>query len=296
MFDAQKNTKDTKDTKVRSVKGFSLVSIVSFVVAQPDWSSEPDGSSLSLLVAAAFGAVLGSFLNVCIHRLPRGASVVVPPSACPQCGHELSWFENIPIVSWLALRGRCRACRGPIGIRYPIIEAITAAMFAAAWWYYGPTPLLVSRLVFGCALIVLFAIDLEHQLLPNVITLPGIPVGFLFSLITEPGWMASLIGILAGGGVLFAVAEGYRLVRHEEGLGMGDVKMLAMVGAFLGWRLTLVTLMMASLGGSMVGVLLIVTGRGTMKYALPFGTFLALGAAAAATVGPAVLDWYLGLL
>jgi leader peptidase (prepilin peptidase)/N-methyltransferase len=249
-----------------------------------------------IVVAAILGAVLGSFLNVCIHRLPRGASVVVPPSACPRCGHELSWFENVPILSWLALGGRCRKCRAPIGFRYPIIEAITAAMFAAGWWYYGPTPLLASRLVFGCALIVLFAIDLEHQLLPNVITLPGIVVGFLFSLITDPGWMASLIGIAVGGGVLFAVAEAYYRIRHEEGLGMGDVKMLAMVGAFLGWQLTLMTLIMASFCGSIVGVALIVTRRGGLKYALPFGTFLALGAAAAATIGPAVLEWYLGLL
>ncbi len=252
---------------------------------------------LFVVTVAVFGAVIGSFLNVCIHRLPRRTSVVVPPSACPQCGHELSWFENIPIASWVVLRGRCRKCRAPISIRYPIIEAITAAMFAGGWWHYGPTPLLVSRLVFGCLLIVLFAIDLEHQLLPNVITLPGIAAGFLFSSITgEPGWKASLIGSVVGGGVLFGVAEAYYRIRHEEGLGMGDVKMLAMVGAFLGWQLTLLTLIMASLCGSLIGVGLIVTRRGSLKYALPFGTFLALGAAAAATIGPAVLDWYIGLL
>ena len=151
------------------------------------------------------------------------------------------------------------------------------------------------RLIFGCALVVLFAIDLEHHLLPNVITLPGIVVGFVFSLFGEPGWMSSLIGILVGGGSLYAIAEAYYLVRREEGLGMGDVKMLAMIGAFLGWKLTLVTLMLASLCGTLIGVLLIVTRRGSMKYALPFGTFLALGAAVAATIGPALLDWYLGL-
>lgn len=248
-----------------------------------------------VLIAAAFGAIVGSFLNVCIYRLPIGKSIVFPASACPGCGREISWFENVPIVSWLALRGRCRTCRAPIGIRYPIIEAIAAAMFAAAWWYYGPTPLLVSRLIFGCALIVLFAIDLEHHLLPNVITLPGIIVGFAFSFFTVPGWVSSLAGILIGGGMLYGVAEVYYRVRHEEGLGMGDVKMLAMVGAFLGWKLTLVTLMMASVCGSLIGVALIVTGRGDMKYALPFGTFLALGAAVTATVGPTILDWYLGL-
>ncbi len=205
--------------------------------------------------AAAFGALFGSFLNVCIYRLPLDKSVVWPASGCPQCGRLLSWYENIPVVSWIVLRGRCRTCGMPIGIRYPIIEALTATMFGLAWWYYGPGVLLASRLV-----------------------------------------LASLIGALVGGGLLFGVAEVYYRVRREEGLGMGDVKMLAMVGAFLGWKLTLLTLMLASLSGTVIGLLLIVTGRGGMKYALPFGTFLALGAAAAATVGPALLSWYLGLM
>jgi leader peptidase (prepilin peptidase) / N-methyltransferase len=294
MRDEPHDTEDAKDTRARSAENFAFASTVFLVAAQADGPARDQ--PFSVLFAAVFGAVIGSFLNVCIHRLPRGRSVTAPASACPNCGHELSWFENIPIVSWLLLRGRCRQCRAPISIRYPIIELITAAMFAAGWWYYDDPWLLASRLVFGCALIVLFAIDLEHQLLPNVITLPGIVVGFGFSLMTEPGWVASLIGVLAGGGVLFAVAEAYYRIRHEEGLGMGDVKMLAMVGAFLGWKLTLVTLMMASLCGSLVGVAMIVSRRGGLKYALPFGTFLALGAAAAATIGPAVLDWYLGLL
>ena len=250
-------------------------------------------SAYSTIVAAAFGAVIGSFLNVCIYRIPRGRSIVWPGSACGSCGHTLSWFENIPVVSYLVLRGRCRACKAPISLRYPFVESLTAVMFAAGWWFYGPSLLLLSHLLFGCALIVLFAIDLEHHLLPNVITLPGIVIGFAFSFLTPPGWIASLIGILVGGGVLWAVAEAYYRLRHEDGLGMGDVKMLAMIGAFVGWKLTLMTLMMASLAGSVVGVLFIVSQRGGLKYALPFGTFLALGAALAATVGPGVLDWYL---
>jgi leader peptidase (prepilin peptidase)/N-methyltransferase len=246
--------------------------------------------------AAAFGAVIGSFLNVCIWRLPRQQSVAWPPSACPSCGHQLAWYENVPVVSYLVLRARCRSCRAPISVRYPVIEALTAAMFAAATWYYGPTTLLAQRVLFGSVLIVLFAIDLEHHLLPNSITLPAIVVGFAFSFFTEPGWVSSLIGIVIGGGVLFAIAEAYYRIRHEEGLGMGDVKMLAMIGAFLGWKLTIVTLMLASFAGTLVGLVLIVTKRGGMKYALPFGTFLALGAALAATVGPGLLDWYLGYL
>ena len=252
--------------------------------------------AFSIPVAAAFGSIVGSFLNVCIYRLPIGKSVAWPASGCPHCRRLLVWYENIPVLSYLVLGGRCRTCHEAIGLRYPAIEALTAVMFALAWWEYGPGPLLAARLIFGCALIVLFAIDLEHQLLPNAITLPGIVVGFAFSLFTEPGWPASLIGILVGGGVLYGVAEAYYRVRHEEGLGMGDVKMLAMVGAFIGWKLALLTLMMASVSGTVIGLILIATRKGSLKYALPFGTFLALGAAVAATVGPAILDWYLSLL
>jgi leader peptidase (prepilin peptidase) / N-methyltransferase len=245
-------------------------------------------------IAGVFGAIVGSFLNVCVHRLPLGQSIVWPASACPHCGRALAWFENIPVASYTALLGRCRTCRGPISLRYPIIEALTAAMFAAAWWYYDPGMLLVSRLVFGCALIVLFAIDLEHHLLPNAITLPGIVAGFAFSLLTEPGWQSSLIGIVVGGAIPYAIAEIYFRIRHEEGLGMGDVKMLAMVGAFLGWQLMLVTLLLGSLSGSAIGIGMIALKRGDMKYALPFGTFLAMGAALAATVGPGLVEWYAG--
>ena len=248
-----------------------------------------------LLAAGAFGAVVGSFLNVCIYRLPIGSSIVWPSSACPHCSRELSWYENIPVASYLALRARCRTCKGPISIRYPFVEALTAVLFVLAWWLYGPGPLLAARLVFGCMLVVLFAIDLEHHLLPNVITLPGIVIGFAFSFVAEPGWLASLIGALAGGGVLYLIAIVYYWVRHEEGLGMGDPKMLAMIGAFLGWKLTLLTLMLASLTGTAVGLGLMAAGRGTMKYALPFGCFLAAGAVIAAGAGSPLLDWYLGL-
>lgn len=253
-------------------------------------------STFAIFVAGAYGAIVGSFLNVCIYRLPQRKSVVRPASACPSCGRPLAWFENIPIVSYVMLRGRCRTCGVPISPRYPIIEAITAAMFALGWWYYGAGVLLASRLVLGCALIVLFEIDREHQILPHAVTLPGIAVGFVFSLFTEPGWGSSLAGIVIGGGTLLAIAYGYYFLRHEEGLGMGDFKMLAMIGAFLGWQLTLLTLMMASVMGSVLGVSLIVTQRGGMKSALPFGTFLALGAAAAATVGPGLVEWYVRML
>lgn len=249
--------------------------------------------AIRLLFVFLFGLVVGSFLNVCIYRLPRGESLAWPGSRCTSCGRSLSWHENIPVVSWAALGGRCRTCRTRISVMYPLVELVTGIVFLAGWLIYGPTPLLAVRLFFVCAMIVLFAIDLKHRILPNVITLPGIVVGFVASLVLPPGWISSLMGIVLGGGVLLAIAEAYYRARGIEGLGMGDVKMLAMIGAFLGWRLMLVTLVLASFSGSLVGAALLLSGRGGMKYALPFGTFLAAGALAAAVVGDVLLDWYL---
>jgi leader peptidase (prepilin peptidase)/N-methyltransferase len=246
------------------------------------------------LVAGLFGLLVGSFLNVCIYRLPRGKSVVFPPSACGSCQRPLRWFENIPVVSWLVLGGRCARCKARISAQYPIVELVTGVLFATTVALTPIGPLLAARLVFGAALIALFAIDLEHQILPNAITLPGVVVGLAFALIAPPGWRASLIGAAAGGGVLYAIAAGYYYLRHEDGLGMGDVKMLAMIGAFLGWQLMLLTLVLASLSGALVGVALIVSQRGSMKYALPFGTFLAVGAVVAMLAGQPMVDWYLG--
>lgn len=247
-----------------------------------------------LVVAAVFGLIIGSFLNVCIHRLPRGQSLLHPPSTCPRCGRRLRWFDNVPVVSWVLLRGRCGQCGAPISVQYPLVEIVTALVFAGVAWITPDPVLMASRLIFSASLIVLFAIDLEHQLLPNVITLPGIVAGFAFSFVTPVGWFDSLVGILVGGGILYAIAAGYYAVRREEGLGMGDVKMLAMVGAFLGWESVLLTLVLASFSGSIVGVGLIAASRGGMKAALPFGTFLAVGALAAMAWGERLIAWYLG--
>jgi len=250
---------------------------------------------VTIVFLLLFGLAVGSFLNVCVYRLPRKESLNWPGSHCTKCNRSLSWYENIPVVSWLVLRGRCRTCRDAISPIYPIVEAVTAAVFVAGLFIYGWTPLLAVRLLFACAMIVLFAIDLQHHILPNVITVPGAIAGFILSLALPPGWLASLIGLAAGGGVLFVIGEAYYRLRGIEGLGMGDVKMLAMIGAFLGWKLMLVTLVLASFAGSFVGVGLLVTGRGDMKFALPFGTFLAVGALVAAVAGEPLLAWYLGM-
>jgi leader peptidase (prepilin peptidase)/N-methyltransferase len=240
------------------------------------------------------GACIGSFLNVCIYRLPRRESLMWPGSRCTSCQRSLSWYENVPIVSWVTLRGRCRTCRAPVSWMYPAVEAVTALTFLSGYLLYGLTLIAAVRVLFACALIVLFVTDLQHKILPNVITVPGIVVGFVCSLFLPPGWVESLIGIVVGGGSLFAIAETYYRVRGQEGLGMGDVKLLGMIGAFLGWKLVLLTLVFASIAGSLAGGILIASGRGNMKYALPFGTFLAVGALVAAIWGTPIVDWYLG--
>jgi leader peptidase (prepilin peptidase)/N-methyltransferase len=249
-----------------------------------------DAASLTLI--GVLGLAVGSFLNVCIYRLPRGESLVTPASRCPACGRPLRWFDNIPVVSWVLLRGRCGQCQAPISAQYPIIEIVTALLWVTVALLTPPGWLLASRLILGTALIVLFMIDLEHQLLPNAITLPGIAVGLALSFVAPPGPIDSLIGMIVGGGVLYAIAAAYYFVRKEEGMGMGDVKMLAMIGAFLGWRAVLLTLVLSSFAGAVLGVAIMAWRRGDLRYALPFGTFLALAAFVAMIAGEAMLDWY----
>jgi leader peptidase (prepilin peptidase)/N-methyltransferase len=245
-----------------------------------------------LVYALLAGFCIGSFLNVVIYRLPRGQSLNRPRSRCRSCGYSLRWRDNIPILSWVLLGGKCRKCRAPISIQYPIVELVTGLLFLLVAWLTPVGPLLFSRLILVGILIALFGIDLEHQILPNTITLPGIAIGLIFSFITPPGWRDSLIGIVLGGGVLYGIAAAYYLVRREEGMGMGDVKMLAMIGAFLGWKGVLVTLVLSSFSGALIGLALIAAQRGGMRLALPFGTFLALGALAAMLAGDPLIAWY----
>ena len=249
---------------------------------------------LELLTVTLFGLCIGSLLNVCAYRIPLGKSIVHPGSRCTSCGRMLSWFDNLPVLSWVVLGGRCRTCKQPVSWQYPLVEIVTSLVFVVTYLTYGLTLLSLVRVAFGCALIVLFVTDLHHKILPNVITLPGIVVGFVCSFFLPPGWVSSLIGLIVGGGFLFAIAEAYYRFRGQEGLGMGDVKLLAMIGAFLGWKLVLLTLVFASFTGSLAGGLLIASGRGSMKYALPFGTFLAVGALLASTWGDPIADWYFG--
>jgi leader peptidase (prepilin peptidase)/N-methyltransferase len=250
---------------------------------------------VELVIIALIGLAIGSFLNVVIHRLPRRESLVSPGSRCPSCGYSRGAADNVPVLSWVLLGGRCRTCRTRISVRYPVVELVTAAVFVAHYYVFGWTPLLAVRLVFASSLVALFAIDLEHHLLPDAITLPGLVVGLLASLVLPPGVRDALIGILAGGGVLWLIGEAYYRYAGEEGMGGGDVKMLAMIGAFLGWQLVIVTLVFSSIAGAVIGLAVIAVRRGGMKYALPYGTFLSMAALVASLYGDRIVRWYTSL-
>lgn len=249
-----------------------------------------------MTVAAAFamGGMVGSFLNVCASRLPKRASLWRPGSACPACAHPIRWYDNVPVVSFLVLRGRCRDCKAPIAWRYPIVEVGTALLFALAYVRLGLGWELALALVFLSALMVITVIDLEHLLIPDRITLPVIAAGFVGSVVLgRPAWLDSLLGIVVGGGIICAIIVGSRLVMGEEGMGQGDITLAAMVGAFVGWRLLLLGLFLAVLVGAAVAAALLAAGRKGRKDPIPFGPFLALGGAVSLFWGKEILQWYL---
>jgi len=249
--------------------------------------------ALELSVLGLFGLAIGSFLNVCIYRIPLGQSIVHPPSRCTGCGQALRWHHNVPVASWLLLRGRCAFCGAGISARYPAVELLTGVVFALHALVFEPGPLLLVRLAFAAVLIVLAFIDIDHRILPDSMTLTGIPLGVLAAVWLPPGWRDSLLGVVVGGGSLWLIAEAYYRWRKIEGMGMGDVKMLAMIGAVLGWRAVVVTLVLSSFSGALVGVLMMSRAKDGMRYALPFGTFLSLGALVASLVGEPLVAWYL---
>jgi leader peptidase (prepilin peptidase) / N-methyltransferase len=251
--------------------------------------------ALHLVVLGVLGLLIGSFLNVCIYRLPRDQSVVSPGSRCPSCRRALRWYHNVPVVSWIALRGQCAFCGGVIHWRYPVVELLNAGLFVLHGLWFEPSALLVVRLAFASALLVLFLTDLDCRILPNEITLGGIVIGWLAAGFLPPGPVSSLLGSVAGGGILWATGEAYERVRGVEGMGMGDVKMLAMVGAVLGWPSMLLTLVVASIVGGLFGAVLLAFRADARTTALPFGTFLAVAALVASLVGEEVIAWYVGL-
>ena len=243
----------------------------------------------------ALGAVIGSFLNVCIYRIPREESIVWPGSHCPKCGKAIAFYDNLPIISFLFLLGRCRKCRAPISWRYPLVEALNGSGYLLLLKQFGLSWPALMYALFLSALIVVTFIDLDVQIIPDVISLPGIVIGLAVSYWLPQGFLNSLIGFLVGGGLFWLVAEvGFRVLK-QEAMGGGDIKLIAMVGAFLGWQNVLLTIFLASLTGAAVGLVFMVLKGWGRKTPIPFGPFLALGAVLALFFGTTIVRWYVGL-
>ena len=237
---------------------------------------------LTVWLAVVFtlaGAAVGSFLNVCIGRIPEGLSIVTPPSRCPQCGHPIRFYDNIPIISFLLLGRKCRDCRGEISFRYPLIELLTAVFAWLLFQRFGLTPAFPAVFAFVCVLIVISFIDFDHQIIPHLLTLSGIPV-FAVLAVLYMGLTAIdvFLGVMIGAGTLYFVAIYYEAMTGREGMGGGDVNLLAMLGAFMGWKSLLFILLVSSLLGAFVGLVFILFKGKDMKYAVPFGPFLCIAA------------------
>jgi leader peptidase (prepilin peptidase)/N-methyltransferase len=292
---------------------------LSLTALLPDFNLIPQ--PFIYVIIGVFGAIIGSFLNVVVHRLPREESIVLPSSRCPSCGAVIAFYDNVPVLSYLMLGARCRSCKIHISARYPAVEALTALLWIAVLWRDGVTFALPFDLIFVTAITALIFIDAEHMILPNAITYPGI----VFSLIARvalpylmgephfddlwtlmngtlaglPLWAASLIGALigalVGGGSLWLMGWTWEKLRGIEAMGLGDVKMMFMVGAYLGWRLTILNIFLGVFSGSLVGIALMLRqGKRNMQMLLPFGVFLGIGAIAALLFGPQIVDWYAG--
>ena len=248
------------------------------------------------LFALAFGMVVGSFLNVCICRMPGGQSVVTPPSHCPHCSYQIRWYDNIPVVSYLLLRGKCRGCGAHISLQYPLVELLNGILTLLLFLRFGPTLTFAALFIFCSALVVITFIDIEHQIIPDEISLSGIVIGFIVSFfLKEQSWLNSLLGILLGGGSLLLVAYVYQWLTGKEGMGGGDIKLLAMMGAFLGWKSIPFIIFASSLVGSVVGVSMMLFQKKDSKLAIPFGPYLAFGALLYIFYGKPLVQWYLNL-
>lgn len=248
-------------------------------------------AAFQYLAAFLFGSAIGSFLNVCIYRIPKKESIVFPSSHCPACNKKIKPYDNIPIISYILLKGRCRECGERISFQYPLVEFLNAAGYVIMVWKFGAGINAVIYALLFSALIVVTFIDLEYQIIPDRITLPGILIGFILGATVLPvGWLNSLIGLLLGGGLFYLVA-----VASRGGMGGGDIKLIAMLGAFLGWRYTLLTIFLGALAGAIVGLsLMVFKGKGR-KHPVPFGPFLALGAIASLLWGNDIINWYINL-
>ena len=249
-----------------------------------------------VVIVALFGLFIGSFLNVCIYRIQKGESIVWPPSHCPKCTKALKPWDNIPVISYLILKGRCRYCSEPISVRYPVVELLSALLAVSLLYRFGVSVTFLIYYLWACVLLIITFIDLDIQIIPDRLSLGGIVVGLLVVYWLPVTYKDALIGLILGGGLLLAIIYGYYFLTKKEGMGGGDVKLLAMIGVFTGWQGVLFTVFASSLMGTMVGIPWGLLKKGTLKAAIPFGPFLALGALIYVFWGQYLIDWYFGYL
>ncbi|MBL7180645.1 MAG: prepilin peptidase [Desulfobacterales bacterium] len=245
-----------------------------------------------------FGMCIGSFMNVCIFRLPMSKSIADPPrSVCPSCGSMIRYYDNIPVFSYLWLKGRCRHCRAPISFRYPLVETLAGGVALSVFLVFGLTFEGLIYFIFIAALLVITFIDIDHKIIPNVITIPGIPLGLVAAL-ALPGvtFIDSVLGLLAGGGSLLIVGWAYHLLTRKEGMGGGDIKLLAMIGTIVAWKGVLFTIFVSSAVGTLVGLAVMLVKGKNMKFAIPFGPFLSIGAITYIFFGQKIICWYFNML
>jgi leader peptidase (prepilin peptidase) / N-methyltransferase len=256
-----------------------------------------DINSYMAVLSFLLGLVLGSFMNVCIYRIPVKMSIVKPGSHCRSCSASIKWYDNIPLLSYLILRGRCRHCGTPIGFRYPLVEGLAGVLSLALFLRHGPGFIYLYMLVFSLSLVVISFIDLDHMIIPDVLSIPGIVLGLLGSfLVPYLSPLDSLIGIIAGGGTFYIIAYGYSLLRGKEGMGGGDIKLIAMIGAWMGWRPLPIVILISALAGALIGgIFIIASGKGA-RARIPFGPFLALGALTYLFYGNEIILWYIRFL
>jgi len=249
------------------------------------------------IIVFVFGLCIGSFMNVCIYRVPASKSIVYPGSMCPKCGNVIRFYDNIPVLSYLWLKGRCRNCNESISIRYPLVEIISGLFSLCAFLIFGLSLEGIIYYIFISTLLVITFIDIDHQIIPDTISIPGIPAGFIASFVLPSlTYMDSLLGILAGGVSLFLVAWIYELIKGKSGMGGGDIKLLAMIGAFIGWKGVLFTIFISSAVGTLTGIIIMLRTQKGLKLAVPFGPFLSIGAVIYIFFGPQLIYWYLNLL
>jgi len=254
-----------------------------------------DVQTFVILMSGIVGLMVGSFSNVCVYRIPRGESIAFPGSHCPACDHDIAWYDNIPLLSWLILKGRCRHCSGKISARYPFLEALMGISWALLAYHFGPTPQLFQAIILASLLWILTLIDLETGLLPNVLTLPGMVVGLLFA-----WWFGflfdALVGAAAGYGVFWLIARLFLLLTGKEGMGYGDFKLLAMLGAFMGWQALPFIVFVSSFMGVIIGLIYLKLAHKDRQAQIPFGPYLALAGMLWFLWGEPILEWYMAIL